>query len=121
MDQLGLAAVARAAADHSPAEAVARIPAAGAAEDQGEEAVAHNHEAAYSVAVDQFDHTGFDLGSGLVGARNIGSGRRVERWACRMSWDCSCSFGVVGVADAVGSLAVEIAGVVVVERSFVDA
>lgn len=83
--------------------------------------MARNHEAAYSVAVGPSDQTGLGLGSGSVEAKSIGSGRRVERWACRMSWGCSCRLEVVGTAGAVGSLAVAIAGVVVVERSFVDA
>lgn len=124
MDQLDLAAVARAAADRSPVEAVDRIPAvgvAGVAEDQGAEVVAHNHEAACSVAVDPFDHTGFGLGFGSAEERSTGSGRRAEKWAYRKSWDCSCSLEAVEVAGAVGSLAVEIAGVVVVERSSVGA
>lgn len=126
MDQLGLAAAAAAhtAADRSPVEAVVRIPAAGVAvvaEDPEVGVVAHNHGAACSAVVDLFDHTGFGPGFGSAEGRSTGSGRRVEKWACRKSWGCSCSLEAVELAGVVGRLAVGFADVVVVERSFVAA
>lgn len=121
MDQLGPAAVAHTAADRSPVEAVVRILAVGVAAavvavDQGVGVGAHNHGAACSAVVDLFDHTGFGLGFGLAEERSTGSGRRVEKWACRKNLDCSCSLEVVEVAGVVGSLAVGI-----VERNSVAA
>ena len=120
------AGVADAAADHTPVEVVAHTPAADAvvdaAEDREVEAVAHNHEAAYSAVVGPSDHTDFGPDSGLAGEKSIGSGGRAGRWACRRKSDCSCSLEVAGVvADGVDTLAVEIAGVGVADRSSVDA
>jgi hypothetical protein len=105
------AAAAAAAADYTPA-----VDTADAAEDQAEEAAAHNHAATYSAVVAVVDHTDDSvLGFGLVGEKSIGFvvRRLVESWACRRRLGCSCSF--VGVVDVVvGKLVVAVGAVGVV-------